>query len=684
MSGFDLELPFAPAGDQPKAIRQLTDGYSTGCRDQTLLGVTGSGKTVTMAHVIAEMGQPALVLSHNKTLAAQLYGELKSFFPRNAVEYFVSYYDYYQPEAYVPATDTYIAKDASINEDIEALRLRATSSLIEREDVIIVATVSAIYGLGDPVEYRELLVTVAVGDTCRRDDVLAELVEIQYRRNDVALERGTFRVRGDTVEVFPAYEEQAVRIEFFGDEVERISKIDPLRGVTIAELTRCAIYPASHYVVQRPTLMRAVELLRAELRERLAELKASGRLLEAQRLESRTAFDIDMMIEIGTCAGIENYSRHLSGRREGERPACLLDYFPADFLAIVDESHVTLPQLGGMYKGDRSRKLTLVEHGFRLPSALDNRPLNFDEFMSLTPRRLFVSATPGDYEIRRSDGRVVEQINRPTGLVDPTVVVRPVRGQVDDLLAEIRASESCGERVLVTTLTKRMAEDLTDYLQQAGVRVRYMHSDIDTIERMEIVRGLRLGEFDVLVGINLLREGLDMPEVALVAILDADHEGFLRSDRSLIQTVGRAARHERGRAILYAGRMTGSMERAIAEMERRRSLQQAYNAEHGITPVSIRKSVDQVRLVTRVADARAERPEKAAAEPKTSALDRHSLIEVLEQQMREAAAELDYELAAILRDQIFQLRAEGDPVLRAPAGMESGGRRRRAGSRGRK
>ncbi len=684
MSGFDLELPFAPAGDQPKAIRQLTDGYSTGCRDQTLLGVTGSGKTVTMAHVIAEMGQPALVLSHNKTLAAQLYGELKSFFPRNAVEYFVSYYDYYQPEAYVPATDTYIAKDASINEDIEALRLRATSSLIEREDVIIVATVSAIYGLGDPVEYRELLVTVAVGDTCRRDDVLAELVEIQYRRNDVALERGTFRVRGDTVEVFPAYEEQAVRIEFFGDEVERISKIDPLRGVTIAELTRCAIYPASHYVVQRPTLMRAVELIRAELRERLAELKASGRLLEAQRLESRTAFDIDMMIEIGTCAGIENYSRHLSGRREGERPACLLDYFPADFLAIVDESHVTLPQLGGMYKGDRSRKVTLVEHGFRLPSALDNRPLNFDEFMSLTPRRLFVSATPGDYEVRRSDGRVVEQINRPTGLVDPPVVVRPVRGQVDDLLAEIRASESCGERVLVTTLTKRMAEDLTDYLQQAGVRVRYMHSDIDTIERMEIVRGLRLGDFDVLVGINLLREGLDMPEVALVAILDADQEGFLRSDRSLIQTVGRAARHERGRAILYAGRITGSMERAIAEMERRRSLQQAYNAEHGITPVSIRKSVDQVRLVTRVADVRAERPEKAAAEPKTSALDRHSLIEVLEQQMREAAAELDYELAAQLRDQIFELRAEGDPVLRAPAGIESGGRRRRAGSRGRR
>ena len=684
MSGFDLELPFAPAGDQPKAIRQLTDGYSTGCRDQTLLGVTGSGKTVTMAHVIAEIGQPALVLSHNKTLAAQLYGELKSFFPRNAVEYFVSYYDYYQPEAYVPATDTYIAKDASINEDIEALRLRATSSLIEREDVIIVATVSAIYGLGDPVEYRELLVTVAVGDTCRRDDVLAELVEIQYRRNDVALERGTFRVRGDTVEVFPAYEEQAVRIEFFGDEVERISKIDPLRGVTIAELTRCAIYPASHYVVQRPTLMRAVKLIRAELRERLAELKASGRLLEAQRLESRTAFDIDMMIEIGTCAGIENYSRHLSGRREGERPACLLDYFPADFLVIVDESHVTLPQLGGMYKGDRSRKVTLVEHGFRLPSALDNRPLNFDEFMSLTPRRLFVSATPGDYEIRRSDGRVVEQINRPTGLVDPPVVVRPVRGQVDDLLAEIRASESCGERVLVTTLTKRMAEDLTDYLQQVGVRVRYMHSDIDTIERMEIVRGLRLGEFDVLVGINLLREGLDMPEVALVAILDADQEGFLRSDRSLIQTVGRAARHEQGRAILYAGRITGSMERAIAEMERRRSLQQAYNAEHGITPVSIRKSVDQVRLVTRVADVRAERPEKAAAEPKTSALDRHSLIEVLEQQMREAAAELDYELAAQLRDQIFQLRAEGDPVLRAPAGMESGGRRRRAGSRGRR
>jgi excinuclease ABC subunit B len=684
MAEFSLELPFKPAGDQPAAIARLSAGLRVKRPYQTLLGVTGSGKTVTVAHVIADYGRPALVLSHNKTLAAQLYGELKSFFPRNAVEYFISYYDYYQPEAYVPSTDTYIAKDASINEDIESLRLRATSSLMEREDVIIVATVSAIYGLGDPIEYREQMVMVDAGTTRARDDLLADLVAVQYERNDVAFERGTFRVRGDTVEVYPAYDEQAVRIEFWGDQVERIAKIDPLRGAVITPLDRCAIYPATHYVVQRDRLDQAVRRIRAELAERLQDLRAAGKLLEAQRLESRTHFDLDMLREIGTCAGIENYSRHLSGRQAGERPACLLDYFPADYLTVVDESHVTLPQLGGMYEGDRSRKLTLVEHGFRLPSALDNRPLNFDEFMRLTPRMLFVSATPGDLEVRLSVGEVVEQIIRPTYLVDPVVQVRPVRGQVDDLLAEIRACEAAGERVLVTTLTKRMAEDLTDYLQQAGVRVRYMHSDIDAIERMEIVRGLRLGEFDELVGINLLREGLDLPEVALVAILDADQEGFLRSDRSLIQTVGRAARHVRGRAVLYADRMTGSMERALAEMGRRRATQEAHNAAHGIRPVSIHKSVEEVRFVTRVADARTERPapERAAA---ATPLDRDQLIVVLEKQMREAAAELDFELAAQLRDQVFELRAAGDPVRTAPAGAATtrspaarhGGRRRR-------
>ena len=514
-------------------------------------------------------------MSHNKTLAAQLYGEIKSFFPHNAVEYFISYYDYYQPEAYVPTTDTYIEKDASINEDIDRLRLRATSSLMERDDVIIVATVSAIYGLGDPVSYREQMVTITQGQRVNRDDVLRALVKIQYNRNDVAFERGTFRVRGDTVEIFPAYEEQGVRVELWGDEVERISKINVLTGETIASLERAAIYPAKHFVTQRPTLERAVKLIRAELVERLTELRNAGRLLEAQRLESRTNFDIEMMLEIGTCAGIENYSRHLSGRESGERPACLFDYFPDDFLVVVDESHVSLPQIGGMFNGDRARKLTLVDYGFRLPSALDNRPLMFDEFLSLTPRAVFVSATPGELELRLSEGVVVEQIIRPTGLIDPEIEVRPVRGQVDDLLGEIRKRAAIGERVLVTTLTKRMSEDLTDYLQQVGVRVRYMHSDIDAIERMEIVRGLRLGDFDVLVGINLLREGLDMPEVSLVAILDADQEGFLRSDRSLIQTVGRAARHLNGKAIFYADRITGSMQRCIDETTRRREIQRA-------------------------------------------------------------------------------------------------------------
>ena len=670
---FEVVAPFQPAGDQPKAIRELTAGLQRGDRYQTLLGVTGSGKTMTLAHTIANYGKPTLVLSHNKTLAAQLYGELRQFLPRNAVEYFVSYYDYYQPEAYVPSTDVYIEKDASINQDIESLRLRATSSLMEREDVVIVASVSAIYGLGDPVEYRKLMVTVRQGERRGRDEILSELVRIHYSRNDVAFDQGTFRVRGDSIEIFPAYAEQAIRIELWGDEVERISKINPLTGETIAQTGQCAIYPAKHFVTQRPTIERAVKAIREELAVRLAELKGAGKLLEAQRLESRTSFDIEMLLEVGTCAGIENYSRHLSNRLPGERPACLIDYFPPDFLVVVDESHVSLPQIGGMFNGDRARKLTLVDYGFRLPSALDNRPLHFDEFMALAPQMINLSATPGDLEFKLSEGVVVEQIIRPTGLIDPEVDVRPVRGQVDDLLSEIRLRETRGERVLVTTLTKRMSEDLTDYLQQAGVRVRYLHSDIDAIERMEILRGLRLGDFDVLVGINLLREGLDLPEVSLVAILDADQEGFLRSDRSLVQTIGRAARHVNGRAILYADRMTGSMQRALDEMDRRRAIQKAHNEEHGITPTSIVKSMEQVRLSTHVADARTER-----AEPLPPLQDRVDLrdpakravmITSIERQMREAAANLEFEVAALLRDQLNELKALGAPdVRRGPSG----------------
>jgi excinuclease ABC subunit B len=670
---FEVVAPFEPAGDQPKAIAELTAGLRRGDKYQTLLGVTGSGKTMTLAHTIANYGMPTLVLSHNKTLAAQLYGELRQFLPRNAVEYFVSYYDYYQPEAYVPSTDVYIEKDASINQDIESLRLRATSSLMERNDVVIVATVSAIYGLGDPVEYRKLMVTVRRGEQRGRDDILAELVRIHYGRNDVTFEQGTFRVRGDSIEIFPAYAEQAIRIELWGDEVERISKINPLTGDTISQLDQCAIYPAKHFVTQRPTIERAVKAIREELAGRLAELKAAGKLLEAQRLESRTSFDVEMLLEVGTCAGIENYSRHLSNRLPGERPACLIDYFPPEFLVVVDESHVSLPQIGGMFNGDRARKLTLVEYGFRLPSALDNRPLHFDEFMALAPQMVNLSATPGDLELRLAEGVVVEQIIRPTGLIDPEVDVRPVRGQVDDLLNEIRRREALGERVLVTTLTKRMSEDLTDYLQQAGVRVRYLHSDIDAIERMEILRGLRLGDFDVLVGINLLREGLDLPEVSLVAILDADQEGFLRSDRSLVQTIGRAARHINGRAILYADRITGSMQRALDEMDRRRSIQRAHNEKHGIQPTSIIKSMEQVRLSTHVADARTERPEPKR--PLQERVDLHdpakraAMISSIERQMREAAANLEFEVAALLRDQLNELKALGAPdVRRAPSG----------------
>ena len=683
---FEVLAPFDPAGDQPSAIAQLSEGLRRGDKYQTLLGVTGSGKTMTLAHTIANYGRPTLVLSHNKTLAAQLYGELRQFLPNNAVEYFVSYYDYYQPEAYVPSTDVYIEKDASINADIESLRLRATSSLMEREDVVIVATVSAIYGLGDPVEYRKLLVTAERGEAKGRDSLLSDLVRIQYGRNDVSFEQGTFRVRGDTVEIFPAYAEQAIRVEFWGDTVERITKIDPLTGRAIAQLERCAIYPAKHFVTQRPTIERAVKLIRAELVERLAMLRQAGKLLEAQRLESRTTFDVEMLLEVGTCAGIENYSRHFSGRNEGERPACLLDYFPAEFLVVVDESHVSLPQIGGMYHGDRARKLTLVEYGFRLPSALDNRPLRFEEFMEIVPQLVSVSATPGELELRLSGGRAVEQIIRPTGLVDPEVEIRPVRGQVDDLLGEIRERARKRERVLVTTLTKRMAEDLTDYLQQTGVRVRYLHSDIDAIERMEILRGLRLGEFDVLVGINLLREGLDLPEVSLVAILDADQEGFLRSDRSLIQTVGRAARHLNGRAILYADKMTGSMERALAEMTRRREIQVAHNKEHGITPRSIIKSLEEVRLTTRVADARTEKPEKKKEE-RLVELDfrdpakRAQTIAVLERQMKDAAANLEFEVAAMLRDQVNELRALDAPDVARGGGMAASPSRRAPGRR---
>jgi len=660
MPRFEIVSPYEPRGDQPQAIAELSEGLRRGQRFQTLLGATGTGKTFTMAHVIAEFGRPALVMSHNKTLAAQLYGELKALFPRNAVEYFISYYDYYQPEAYVPSTDTYIEKDASINEDIERLRLRATSSLMEREDVIIVASVSAIYGLGNPADYRALMVHVRQGETYPRRDLLRALVDIQYRRNDYEFERGTFRVRGDTVEIFPAYEEQAVRVELWGDEVERITRFDPLTGETIVTLDRASIYPATHYVTRREVIERMVPRIREELAEQVGRFTAEGRLLEAQRIESRTNFDIEMMLEIGTCPGIENYSRYTDGRRPGERPTCLLDYFPEDFLVIVDESHVTVPQIHGMYRGDRSRKETLVEHGFRLPSALDNRPLTFEEWRDMLPKAVFVSATPGDWELEASGGVVVEQIIRPTGLVDPDVEVRPVKGQVDDLLAEIRERERRGERVLVTTLTKRMAEDLSEYLRSVGVRVSYMHSDVDAIERMEILRALRLGTIDVLVGINLLREGLDLPEVSLVAILDADKEGFLRDARSLIQTIGRAARNAAGRAILYADRVTRSMQACIDETNRRRRVQMAYNEEHGIEPETIRKSVEQIEFSTRVADARLKpAAARVSEDPATYAaeIDREEMIKALEAEMEAAAEALDFERAALLRDQLFELRA---------------------------
>jgi len=659
MPQFELSSTYEPQGDQPSAIAELSEGLARGDRFQTLLGATGTGKTFSIAHVIAEYGRPTLVTSHNKTLAAQLYGEFKALFPSNAVEYFISYYDYYQPEAYVPSTDTYIEKDASINEDIERLRLRATSSLMEREDVIVVASVSCIYGLGNPMDYRSLMVHLLVGQKIGRREILKALVGIQYRRNDYEFERGTFRVRGDTVEIFPAYEEQAIRVELWGDDIERITRFEPLTGETVTPMERASVYPASHYVTRREVIDQMVPHIRDEMKRQVGAFEAAGQLLEAQRIESRTNFDVEMMLEIGTCPGIENYSLYTSGRRPGERPACLIDYFPEDFLLVADESHASVPQLHGMYKGDRSRKETLIEHGFRLPSALDNRPLQFDEWDSLIHRAVFVSATPGDWELERSGGVVVEQIIRPTGLVDPSICVRPVKGQVDDLLAEIREREAKGERVLVTTLTKRMAEDLSEYLQSVGVRVSYMHSDIDTIERMKILRDLRLGKIDVLVGINLLREGLDLPEVSLVAILDADKEGFLRDARSLIQTIGRAARNVEGMAILYADRVTSSMEVCIGETNRRREIQLAYNQEHGITPVTIQKSVQQIEFTTRVADARL-KPVARVSEPKARYSDEvnaEEFLKILEQEMADAAEAMDFERAAILRDQVFELRA---------------------------
>ncbi len=651
--GFDLVSHYRPTGDQPQAIRALIEGLRENKRDQVLLGVTGSGKTFTIANVIAEINLPTLVISHNKTLAAQLYGEFKGFFPHNAVEYFVSYYDYYQPEAFVPSTNTYIAKDASINDDIDRLRVRATSSLMTRKDVVVVSSVSCIYGLGSPEMVRAMTIEMAAGDALDREDLLRDLIDIQYSRNDTAFTRGTFRVRGDVVEIRPAYEEEAIRIEFFGDTVESISIADPLTGKRIRSLEHLTLFPAKHFVTPEDVVRKAAREIRDELSTRTVELREQGRLVEAQRLEARTLYDVEMLEEIGYCSGIENYARYLSGRKPGERPLTLLDFFPSEFLCVIDESHVTLPQIGGMFHGDRSRKITLVEHGFRLPSALDNRPLKFDEFDALIPRFIHVSATPADLELERAGGEVVEQVIRPTGLVDPDIVVRPVDGQIDDLLEEIQKCAAVGERVLVTTLTKRMSEELTDYLLSVGIRVRYLHSDIDALERVEILRGLRLGEFDALVGINLLREGLDLPEVSLVAVCDADKEGFLRSERSLIQTAGRAARHVSGRVIFYADQMTESMRRAIDETRRRRKLQIEYNTAHGITPRGIVKSLDEVVLSTAVADAK----RKDGADVVVDAgAPSEALAAAIEAEMLREARDLNYEKAASLRDRLDEIR----------------------------
>ena len=705
---FKVEAPFTPTGDQPTAIQSLTEGIERGEWAQVLLGATGTGKTFTMAKVIEAVQKPTLIIAHNKTLAAQLCSEFKSFFPNNAVEYFVSYYDFYQPEAYIPSSDTYIEKDASINDEIDKLRHSATMSLFERRDVIIVASVSCIYGLGDPEDYSELVLSLRLGQTKSRDEILSKLVDIQYTRNDMNFIRGTFRVQGDTIEIFPAaYSERAIRVELFGDEIDRLVEVDALTGEVIAERKHVAVYPASHYVTTKDKMRIAVERIEAELEEQLAKLKAADRLLEAQRLEQRTRYDIEMMQEMGYCSGIENYSRHMSERKAGEAPYTLIDYFPDDFLIMVDESHVTIPQVRAMYNGDRARKESLIEYGFRLPSALDNRPLQFDEFVERINQIVYVSATPGPYEMEVQTN-IAEQIIRPTGLLDPSIEIRPIKGQMDDLLGEIHKRAAKNERVLVTTLTKKMAEDLTEFLKEMGVRVRYLHSDIVTIERAEIIRDLRAGVFDVLVGINLLREGLDMPEVSLVAILDADKEGFLRSDTAMIQTIGRAARNVNGHVIMYADRITGSMQRAIDETDRRRAVQEAYNIEHNITPKSVSKDVKELIELTKIEEdmdtnGKGLSPKKGKKKSSTPGMDHghepyvqdistpkvaditpeelFNKIEELDRQMKAAAKQLEFEKAAKLRDQLGVLRQQwsdmhsaGESKLKKPA--SSKGRKR--------
>ncbi|MGE7945732.1 excinuclease ABC subunit UvrB [Lysinibacillus sp. NPDC093688] len=659
MQTFDLQAPYTPSGDQPQAIAELVEGVRAGKRHQTLLGATGTGKTFTISNVIKQVKKPTLIMAHNKTLAGQLYSEFKDFFPDNAVEYFVSYYDYFQPEAYVPQTDTYIEKDSSINDEIDKLRHSATSALFERDDVIIIASVSCIYGLGSPEEYSELVVSVRTGMEIERNQLLRKLVDVQYERNDVSFTRGKFRVRGDVVEIFPASrDEHCIRVEFFGDEIDRIREVDALTGEILAERDHVAIFPASHFVTREEKMLKAIDNIEKELEERLALLRAEDRLLEAQRLEQRTRYDLEMMREMGFCSGIENYSRHLTLREAGATPYTLLDYFPEDFLLVVDESHVTLPQVRGMYNGDQARKGVLVEHGFRLPSALDNRPLRFEEYEKHIHQAIYVSATPGPYELEHTP-EMVQQIIRPTGLLDPQIEVRPIEGQIDDLIDEIQGRIACNERVLVTTLTKKMSEDLSAYLKEMGLKVEYLHSEIKTLERIEIIRELRKGTYDVLIGINLLREGLDIPEVSLVAILDADKEGFLRSERSLIQTIGRAARNANGHVIMYADNMTDSMKKAIEETKRRRVLQMAYNEEHGITPKTIVKKIPNVIRATQVAEEEETYVAKATKGKKLTKAEKEQLLASLEVEMKEAAKALDFERAAELRDTIFELKLEG-------------------------